>query len=92
MAKKILIVEDDKDVAELIELHLKDIGVELDKATNCDKGLLMALAHSYALVILDVVVPGCGGLELCKRIRAKNPSVPIMMLTSKSTEVDSGSD
>ena len=88
MSKRILIVEDDIDVINLLRLHIEEIGYTLEHSTNSDKGLVMALAGDYALFILDIVVPGIGGLELCKRIRAKKPQAAILMLTSKSEELD----
>ncbi len=88
MQKKILMVEDDLDVINLLRLHIEELGYTLDHATHCDKGLALALLGDYALFILDVMVPGIGGLEMCRKIRAKKPQAPILMLTSKSEELD----
>ena len=88
MSKKILIVEDDLDVINLLRLHIEELGYTLDHATHCDKGLVLALSGDYALFILDIVVPGIGGLELCRKIRAKKPQAAILMLTSKAEELD----
>ncbi|MCI0697833.1 response regulator transcription factor [candidate division KSB1 bacterium] len=87
-ASKILIVEDDPYVADLVEIHLKDLGYELDRAADGFSGLQKAQEHGYALVILDLMLPKLDGLEVCKRIRAENRYTPILMLTAKSEELD----
>jgi two-component system, OmpR family, alkaline phosphatase synthesis response regulator PhoP len=86
--KKILIIEDDQDIADLIEIHLKDLGYELDCAADGLTGLDMFEDGQYALIILDVMLPKLDGLEVCKRIRQKNSYTPILMLTAKSEELD----
>ena len=84
----ILIVEDDPDIADLVEIHLLDLGYELDRAADGKEGLEKALAGDYPLVILDLMLPELDGLEVCKRLRAEKESLPILMLTSKSEEFD----
>ena len=84
MPQTILIVEDDPDIADLIEIHLKDIGYELDRAEDGAAGIKMALGKDYALVILDVMLPEVDGLDVCRRIRETKKRLPIVMLTSKS--------
>ena len=88
MPQTILIVEDDPDIADLIEIHLKDIGYELDRAEDGAAGIEMALGKDYALVILDVMLPEVDGLDVCRRIRETKKRLPIVMLTSKSEELD----
>lgn len=88
MPQTILIVEDDPDIADLIEIHLKDIGYELDRAEDGATGIEMALGRDYALVILDVMLPEVDGLDVCRRIRETKKRLPIVMLTSKSEELD----
>ena len=87
--RKVLIIEDDQDIARLVELHLKDINCSVHLERDGDKGLRRAVATSYDLIILDLMLPGLDGLEICRRIRSSKAShVPIMMLTAKTTEVD----
>ncbi len=88
MSQTILIVEDDPDIADLIEIHLKDIGYNLDRADDGAKGIEKALAGDYALVILDLMLPEVDGLDVCRRIRETKKRLPIVMLTSKSEELD----
>jgi DNA-binding response OmpR family regulator len=85
---KILIIEDDPHVADLVEIHLKDWGCDLERAAEGASGLRHALQESYDLIILDLMLPGMDGLTVCKRIRAENALVPILMLTSKAEELD----
>jgi len=87
-SKHVLIIEDDPNIIELLEIHLKDLGYDLDKAMDGQKGLQKALDKSYSLIILDVMLPGMDGLEVCRRIRSKNEYTPILMLTAKSEELD----
>jgi DNA-binding response OmpR family regulator len=88
MPRKILIIEDDKDIARLVELHLKDEGYEVSRADDGKAGLELALSKPYDLIILDLMLPGVGGVEICRRVRAASSYTPILMLTAKSTELD----
>ena len=88
MNKKILIVEDDPDICDLVEIHLNGIGYELDRAGDGEAGLLKIEQNEYALVLLDLMLPKLDGLEVCKRTREINKQLPIVMLTSKSEELD----
>ncbi len=86
--KKVLIVEDDKDIVELLKIHLTDLNCEIDWAYDGDTGLNKALQADHDLVILDIMLPGKDGMEICRQIRAKGKSMPILMLTAKSEEID----
>jgi len=88
MDKKVLIIEDDPDIADLLELHLKDLDLNLDRAEDGEFGLQKALGSDYELVILDLMLPKLNGLDVCKKIREKKKSLPILMLTAKSEEFD----
>jgi DNA-binding response OmpR family regulator len=88
MEKRVLIIEDDKDITDLVEIHLGDLGYSLDKAYDGESGLLKAQTKSYDLVLLDLMLPKLEGLEVCKRIREKDKVLPIIMLTSRSEEMD----
>ncbi len=84
----ILLVEDEPDIADLLCLHLGDLGYRIDAVADGALGLQKALAEPYALVILDLMLPGMNGIEVCKQLRASQRTTPILMLTSKSEEVD----
>ncbi len=86
--RRVLVIEDHQEIAELVRLHLVDVPCQVDLAGDGNQGLALAAAHTYDLVILDVMLPGLNGLEVCKRLRAKEIYTPILMLTSKSSEVD----
>ncbi len=88
MSQTILIIEDDSDIADLIEVHVTDLGYGLDRATDGESGLAMALQNDYALIILDLMLPRLGGMEVCRRLREKDSATPILMLTAKSEEFD----
>ena len=85
---KILLVEDDKDIAHLVEIHLRDMECEVTLTDNGIDGLEQGLSEGYDLIILDLMLPGMEGLELCQRLRAKSNYTPILMLTAKSSELD----
>ena len=86
--KQILVVEDDRDIAELVEMHLKDIGCEVTVANDGNQGYTRLLNHQYDLIILDIMMPGMDGFELCKKIRARANYTPVLMLTARSSELD----
>jgi DNA-binding response OmpR family regulator len=88
MEKNILIIEDNRELAQLLELHLHDLSFIIDIALDGVSGIAKAEAKSYDLIILDLMLPGLDGLEICKRLRSKSSYVPILMLTSKSSEMD----
>ena len=88
MSKQVLIIEDDPDIADLLQIHLHDLDMQLDRAEDGLNGLQKALDKEYELVILDIMLPGMDGLEVCRRIREKKRSMPILMLTAKSEEFD----
>mgnify|MGYP000426803920 CR=1 FL=1 len=90
MNKRILIVEDDRPIIELIEHYLGKEHFALLSTTSGDAALKMAVARKPHLVILDIMLPGIDGLEVCRELR-KNPqtaSIPILMLTAKAEESD----
>ena len=84
----ILVIEDDPDIADLLGIHLSDLGYALDRAVDGKTGLDKALHGDYALVILDLMLPELDGLEVCKRIRSQDRYLPILMLTAKAEELD----
>jgi DNA-binding response OmpR family regulator len=88
MSDSVLLVEDDRDIAELIRVNLLELGVETIVQDQGDKALKMALENEYSLLILDVMLPGVSGLDICRQVREQKPSQAIIMLTAKSTETD----
>jgi DNA-binding response OmpR family regulator len=88
MARQVLIVEDDRDIAKLVALHLADLGCDVRHASDGTTGLSEILARRYDLVILDLMLPDRDGLELCRKLRERPEYTPILMLTAKSSEVD----
>jgi DNA-binding response OmpR family regulator len=85
---KVLVIEDELDIAKLIQLHLQDLPCQVSLAFDGIVGLAEAEAKPYDLVILDLKLPGLDGLEVCRRLRARGRYTPILMLTSKSSELD----
>ncbi len=88
MHRKVLVIEDDKDIAHLVELHLKDAGYEVSIAHDGNAGLDLALSNQFDLIILDLLLPGIDGIEICRRVRAASAYTSILMLTSRSSELD----
>jgi DNA-binding response OmpR family regulator len=88
MSRKILVVEDNQDLARLLELHLRDLTYDVDLAFDGDAGWSQIKSRSYDLIVLDLMLPGIDGLEICRRLRSQPAYTPILMLTSKSTELD----
>jgi len=88
MTHNVLIIEDNPEIANLVQLHLKDIHCQADIASDGAEGLRRFKDKAYELVILDLMLPVMDGLEVCKQLRTNNAVVPVMMLTSKSSELD----
>ena len=96
--KRILIVDDDTEIRDLLEFDIASSGYFVDTASDGMEGLTKALNNKYDLVLLDVMMPKMNGFEVCKNIRAAKINVPILMLTAKGTigdktsGFDSGAD
>ena len=88
MPKQILVIEDERDIADLIQLHLEDLDYAVSVARDGNTGLRKSSAGSWDMIILDLRLPGVDGLEICRRLRQRSEYVPILMLTSKSSELD----
>jgi len=86
--KHILVVEDDPDISHLLEINLKDIAFQVDVVNNGVDGLNRASNHDYQLIVLDLMLPGMDGLELCRRLRSQSVNIPVLMLTARSSELD----
>ena len=83
--KRILIVDDDDEIRELLEFDISQSGYHVDTASDGMEGLNKVLNNSYDLVILDVMMPKMNGFDVCKHIRQARISIPILMLTAKGT-------
>ena len=81
MDNKVLIVEDDESISELISIHLKDLNCEVTSENNGLNGLNTALEDKFDLIILDINLPGKDGLDICRELRASKIKTPILMLT-----------
>jgi DNA-binding response OmpR family regulator len=88
MKDKVLIVEDEFDIANLIQVHLSELDIDSDICCHGQQGLDQALKQNYQLVLLDVMLPGTNGLDICRQLRQKKPLQAILMLTSKTSETD----
>jgi DNA-binding response OmpR family regulator len=88
MQHAIIVIEDDPDIGALVELHLRDAGHRVAVEVNGRTGLDRALSGEFDLVILDLMLPGIDGLEICRQLRSQERHIPILMLTARSTEVD----
>jgi len=88
MKKKVLIIEDEEDLIKGLKLNLIDEGYEVDSALNGVEGLLKVIQETPDLIILDIMLPDKDGLEVCRELRQKNISIPIIMLTAKGEEID----
>lgn len=88
MRKKVLIVEDDRDIVALLEIHLRDLDCQVAFAFDGKDGFQKALDPTYDLIILDLMLPGMEGTEICRQVRAQDIITPILMLTARSEEID----
>ena len=88
MAKKILVIEDSADIARLVMLNLRGKQMEVDHAADGSTGLDRALTGRYDLVILDLMLPGIDGLDICRTLRNEKVYTPVLMLTARTSELD----
>ena len=85
---RILVVEDDAELCELVAGRLRETGYEVDTAATGVEALRRVEAHVPDLVILDIMLPELDGLEVCRRLRADHPLLYIIMLTARTGEID----
>ena len=90
MGKKILVVEDEKDIARMIEYNLKKEGYKPILVHDGSCAVLTAMKERPALILLDIMLPGLDGLEVCRRIKMdhKTAAIPVIMLTAKGEVSD----
>ena len=88
MNRRVLIVEDDASIADLVAMHLRDEGYAVELAYDGHAGLASAERQPPDLVVLDLMLPGIDGLSICRRLREGGRHIPILMLTARSSELD----
>ncbi len=86
--KKVLIIEDDREISNLLEIHLNDLKCDVSKYYDGISGLKAAQKNSFDFIVLDIMLPGLDGFEVCKELRKSDINTPILILTSKSEETD----
>ena len=86
--KRLLIVDDDKQIRELLAFDIAQSGYIVDTALDGQEGLKKALENNYDLILLDVMMPKMNGYDVCKNIRIAKPDIPILLLTAKGTIED----
>ena len=85
MAKRLLVVDDDDEIRELLEFDLSHSGYSVDTACDGMEGLNKAVTNSYDLILLDVMMPKMNGFDVCKNFRKAKPDIPVLLLTAKGT-------
>ncbi|QOL25253.1 response regulator transcription factor [Thalassotalea sp. LPB0316] len=88
MHQNVLLVEDDPDLANLVALHLTELQLKVFHASSGEQALKLAVQHDIDLVILDVMLPGISGLDVCRELKTKQPELSVIMLTSRDSETD----
>ena len=88
MDKRILIVEDEANIVDILAFNLKREGYEIMEAMDGATGLELALEHNPDLILLDLMLPGMNGFEVCRRIRETGSTIPVLMLTAREEEAD----
>lgn len=83
----ILVVDDEKEIADLVEIYLVSDGYKVFKASNAEEGFRILSEKNIHLVLLDIMMPGMNGLEMCRKIR-ETSNIPIIMLSAKSQDID----
>jgi two-component system, OmpR family, alkaline phosphatase synthesis response regulator PhoP len=84
----VLLIEDDNNIVELLTIHLNDLGCEVMAVNNGQQGLAASRERLYDLIILDIMLPGLNGMEICRKIRQTDRRTPILILSAKSEEID----
>ena len=85
---RLLVIEDEQDIAALLQLHLSDLPAEVTVARDGPSGLALAIAGSFDAIVLDLRLPGLSGLDVCRSLRASGHHAPILMLTARAAELD----
>lgn len=88
MPKNILVIEDNTDIANLVMVNLRGKNMLVDHVADGGSGLEKALTGNYQLIILDLMLPGMDGMDICRRLRNEKNFTPVLMLTAKTSELD----
>ncbi|TDX99551.1 response regulator transcription factor [Thiohalophilus thiocyanatoxydans] len=88
MSRRVLVIEDNRDIAGLVRMNLRDLSTETDVAYSGREGMKMAHEGNYNLVILDLMLPDMDGIEICRTLRNDKSYLPILMLTARTSELD----
>lgn len=86
--QRILVIEDEIEIARLVSLHLEDAGYAVEVSNDGLQALRRAMVPQWDLIVLDLALPGLDGLEICRRLRGVSDMTPILMLTARSSELD----
>jgi two-component system alkaline phosphatase synthesis response regulator PhoP len=86
--KRVLVIEDDHDIVDLLSIHLRDLNCEVEVAYDGADGQKLALENRYDLVVMDIMLPYTDGIEITRKLRALEVYTPILMLTAKTEEID----
>lgn len=84
----ILVVEDEQDIADLIKVNLEELSFTVTHSLTGELALELALKNNYDVILLDVMLPGISGLDVCRQLREQKPEQAILMVTSKDSEID----
>jgi two-component system copper resistance phosphate regulon response regulator CusR len=85
---KVLVIEDEQQVSSFIRQGLEELDHEVEVAYDGNAGQQLALTNSYDVIVLDIVIPGINGFDLCKNVKNEKPNTPVLMLTTLSTTAD----
>lgn len=88
MEKRVLVIEDQQDIADLIAMHIGDLGHKVECVADGPDGLSAARSGKHDLIVLDVMLPGMDGIEIIKALRMERCSTPVLMLTARAGEID----
>jgi len=88
MATNILVIEDERDINALITMNIKALNFDVTSSHHGEQGLQIALQGNFDALILDLMLPGIDGLEICRRLREAGNPLPILMLTARKSEID----
>ena len=86
MKEHLLLVEDDDAIAEALRLHLEQAGYRLERESDGLRGIAAIDRQRWSLVLLDLMLPGADGWDVCRHLRARHPDVPVIMLSARSAE------
>ena len=85
--RRVLVVEDENDLARVVKRHVESLGYQVQVAASGEEALVLA-REAFDLVLLDVMLPGIDGMEVCRRLRSLNRYMPVLMLTARSSDID----